>query len=57
MTILNLPEQPAELTQKLATEATAPHSRSSYVISIVVLYYGVIIESLECCQNPSLEVA
>ena len=34
--------QPVELTQKLATEKTIPHSRYSYLVIIVVRYYAVI---------------
>ena len=37
------PEQPVKLTQKLATETTAPHSEYSYAFSIVGYDYTVII--------------
>ena len=40
----NLPEQPAELTQKIATGKTAPHSWFSYVVTNVSYYYVLIIE-------------
>ena len=40
--ILRAAGQPVELTQKLATEKTIPHSRYSYLVIIVVRYYAVI---------------
>ena len=45
-TTWNLPEQPVELTQKLATGKTVPHSCYFYIVTNVGHYYAVIIEDL-----------
>ena len=55
-TTWNLPDQLLELTQKLASMKTAPHSCYSYIAANVSHDYSVISKGLSCCKTPHPEV-